>query len=150
MNIQRLLLIGAVLLGMAVPAVAQIGFQVSFGGRHHGRSLQISIGSRHHNDHHNGWNQRSRRHRGRRDRHVDLGLRYVGLGFRHGGLGFRYVNERVWVPGLQRRVYVPARYGYRQDACGLRVRYCIVPAHYEIVQDPGRWEYRRRRVWVGH
>ena len=136
MNIQRLLLIGAVLAGMAVPAVAQIGFQVSFGGRHHGRNLQISIGSRHHNDHHNGWNHRSRRHRGRRHRHV--------------GLGLGYVHERVWVPGLQRRVYVPARYGYRQDVCGLRVRYCIVPAHYEIVQDRGRWEYRRRRLWLGH
>ncbi len=140
MNIQRLLLIGAVLLGMAVPAVAQIGFQVSFGGRHHGRNLQISIGSRHHQDHHDGWHQRGRHQRGRHHR---------GRRHRHVGLGFGYVNERVWVPGPQRRVYVPARYGYRRDACGLRVRYCIVPAHYQIIQEPGTWEYRRQRLWVG-
>jgi len=121
---------------MAVPAAAQIGFRVSFGDRHHGRNLQISIGSRSHQHHHDGRGQRGRRDRGRRHRKV--------------GLGFRYVNERVWVPGPQRRVYVPARYGYRYDACGRRVRYCIVQAHYQVVQDRGCWKYRRRQVWVGH
>ena len=61
---------------------------------------------------------------------------------------FHVVSERVWVPGPRRRVYMPARYGYRYDACGRRVRYCIVQAHYSIVQDPGCWEIQRRRVWV--
>jgi hypothetical protein len=120
MKIQRLLLTGAILLGMAVPAAAQIGFQLSFGGRHHKNSFQISIGTH-----------------PRAPRHV------------HVRRGFRYVTRRVWVPGCERRILVPARYGYRYDVCGRRVRYCIVPAHYEIVREPGRWEYRRERVRVG-
>lgn len=123
MNIQRLLLIGAVLLGTAVPAAAQIGFQVSFGGHHHGRSFRVSLGSgpRHH-------------HRAYHRHH------------------FRYVDRlvRVWVPGCERRIYVPARYGYRLDVCGRRVRYCIAQAHYRLIQEPGRWEYRRERVRVRH
>ncbi len=117
MNIQRLLLIGAVLLGTAVPAVAQIGFRVSFGGHHHGRSFQVSLGSGSYRAHHSHHSVQC----------VDTWV-------------------RVWVPGCERRVYVPARYGYRRDACGHRVRYCIAPAHYRLVREPGRWEYRRQSV----
>ena len=135
--IQRLLLIGAVLAGMAVPAAAQVGFRLSFGGRHHGRNFEISIGARApHPKHHGRSYRRGRDHRGRRHTRVGRGH-------------YRYVTERVWVPGPRHRVYVPGRYGYRYGAFGRRVRYCIAEAHYQIVEEPGRWEYRRRQVWVG-
>ena len=66
---------------------------------------------------------------------------------RCGGRLFPFIQETDH--GRARQILVPARYGYRYDRHGCRVRYCIVPAHYEVIREPGRWEMRRRRVWVG-
>ncbi len=150
--ITRLFLLSAILTGMAVPATAQIGFRLAFGDNHRGRSFQISVGKRF--DNHP--KQLRRQHR-----HLPRGRGLARRGLAKGRFGkrrfwgrqqstgyFRVVSERVWVPGPRRRVFVPARYGYRLDWCGRRVRYCIAPAHYEIVQDPGCWQIQRRRVWV--
>ncbi len=57
-------------------------------------------------------------------------------------------RERVWVPGASHRHWVPARYGWRFDFCGHRVRYKICDGHYEIVQDPGSWQIVSKYVWV--
>jgi hypothetical protein len=57
-------------------------------------------------------------------------------------------RERVWVPGCRRLIHVPARWGYRYDSCGRRVRVLISPARERIVEEPGHWEWRTRRVWV--
>jgi len=59
----------------------------------------------------------------------------------------RYRVQRVYVQGAIRRVYVPARFELRYDPfCGHHVRVCVRQAHYEEVRDPGHWEYRRVRV----
>lgn len=57
-------------------------------------------------------------------------------------------RERVWVAGCERVVHVPARYAWRRDACGRMVRVCVRPAYDRVVREPGRWEWRERRVWV--
>ncbi len=57
-------------------------------------------------------------------------------------------RERVWIPECRHIVQVPARWGYRQDSCGRRVRVLIAPAYQRIVVEPGRWEWQTRRVWV--
>ena len=146
--IKQLILIGAILAGMAVPAAAQVGFHLSFGKQRHGRSFQISVGSHHHHRRVPRYETGYRRDRGHRH---NRGRRYGRGGYRLAARGgYRYVTQRVWVPGCRRRVYVPARYGYRVDWCGRRVRYCITQAHYDFVQEPGRWENQRRRVWVAY
>ena len=150
--IHRLFLLSAILVGMAVPATAQSGFRLAFGDSHRGRSFQISLGSRHGNITTGVRVAKRRAPRGRRlSRHGLHRRRVERRGFRGRQLRtghFRVVSQRVWVPGSRRRVYVPARYGYRYDYRGRRVRYCIVQAHYTIVRDPGCWEIQRQRVWV--
>ncbi|MBK8974550.1 MAG: hypothetical protein IPM29_01355 [Planctomycetes bacterium] len=61
---------------------------------------------------------------------------------------WREVRERVWVPGVERVVYVPARYEYRRDACGRLVRILVEPERHQIVCEPGYFEWRVRREWV--
>ena len=59
----------------------------------------------------------------------------------------RFRVERIWVPGPIRRVYVPPRYEYRFDFFRWRrVRICVSEGYYETVRDPGHWEQRRVRV----
>ncbi|MDA0375284.1 MAG: hypothetical protein O2865_15985 [Planctomycetota bacterium] len=58
--------------------------------------------------------------------------------------------ERVWVPGCERVVQVPARFAWRRDSCGRRTRVCVEPARTRIVREPGRYEWRERRVFVAH
>ncbi|MEO0480350.1 MAG: hypothetical protein AAF196_12790 [Planctomycetota bacterium] len=61
---------------------------------------------------------------------------------------WRTVRERVWVPGTRRVVHVPARYDWRYDSCGRRVRVCVQPAGTRVIQNPGCYQYQTRRVWV--
>lgn len=61
---------------------------------------------------------------------------------------WKTVRDRVWIPPQQRVIHHPAEYGFRYDSCGRRVRVCIRPARREVLCDPGRYEYRNRRVWV--
>ena len=57
-------------------------------------------------------------------------------------------RERVWIEGCERIVHVPAEYAWRRDSCGHVTRVCVRPAYDRIVCEPGRWEWRERRVWV--
>lgn len=54
-----------------------------------------------------------------------------------------YRMERVWVRGRIERVYCPAVYEYRRGLFGIRYRVCVRPAHYDTIEHPGHWEYRR-------
>lgn len=147
--IKKLLLTTAILGAMAVPASAQFGLHLAY-GKHRGKSgfqvtanlgnvvrLGVAKGVRHDEGRHD-----KGRHNGRYDK---------GHGKRRGHrVHYHTVTEKVWVPGVCRRVYVPARYGYRSDSCGRRIRYCIAPAHYEFVQEPGHWVFQQRQVRVRH
>jgi len=88
---------------------------------------------------------------------------HIHVGFGDGGLhveatfgdhrrsGHWEVREvRVFVPGQRRVVHVPAEYGWRLDACGHRVRFVVRAAYDRVIEEPGRWEVRRQRVWVEH
>ncbi|MGA1606333.1 MAG: hypothetical protein ACO4CT_05070 [Planctomycetota bacterium] len=79
---------------------------------------------------------------------VDLGGLRVELGSCAPRGHFQTVRERVWVPGCERVVHVPARFAWRRDACGRRTRVCVEPARTRIVREPGRFEWRERRVFV--
>ena len=57
-------------------------------------------------------------------------------------------TERVFVPGCERRVWVPPVYGWFRDPCGRLVHGCIRPGHFAFVRDPGHYEERTVRVWV--
>jgi len=61
---------------------------------------------------------------------------------------YRTVRERVWVPGCVQRVWIEPRYGWRRDSCGRPFRGCISRGHYEMVEQPGRYEFRDSKVWV--
>lgn len=63
---------------------------------------------------------------------------------------WKNVNERVWVAGRLRQVWVADRYGWIYDNCG-RKRWAVVEhCHYQQVQDSGRYEWQVRRIWVSN
>ena len=65
----------------------------------------------------------------------------------------RYETEtyRVWVRGARRRVWHPAKYGFRYDRHGHHVRFVVRAGHYDFVESPGHYETRSRRTWnPGH
>ena len=61
---------------------------------------------------------------------------------------YKTVRERVWVPGYDNRVHVPAVYDYRYDSCGNRIRVLVREAYYRNDRIPGCWQWQDRRVWV--
>jgi len=64
---------------------------------------------------------------------------------------YRTVQEPVLVhAGHWRRQHVSASYGWVYDSCGYRSWGILEPAHYDRVWVPAQYEYRQRRVWVGH
>ncbi len=70
------------------------------------------------------------------------------VGRRPARVRYEPVTERVWVDGYYNDVHVPARWGFRYDSCGRRIRYCISPARIERVWVPGRWVTKTRYVRV--
>lgn len=61
---------------------------------------------------------------------------------------YETVTERVWVPGREEHVLVPAVYEWRHDHCGRLVQVLVSPAHYETRCTSGRFELVTRQVWV--
>jgi len=61
---------------------------------------------------------------------------------------YETVRERVWVPGRVQRVWFEPAYEWRRDACGRAILACVSVGHYEMVRQPGRYEYRDAQVWV--
>jgi hypothetical protein len=62
---------------------------------------------------------------------------------------YELVQRNVWVPGATRRELVPARFETRYDLCGQPYTVQVQAAYYRTVQDPGCWQLRSERVWVG-
>lgn len=58
------------------------------------------------------------------------------------------VRHRLWVPGYQQVVRVPAALGWKTDYCGQRVWGIVRPAYRRTVWHRGRWQYRTRNVRV--
>jgi hypothetical protein len=64
---------------------------------------------------------------------------------------YEIVHRKVWVPGYTHKVWRPAKYGYRRDRCGFRVRYLVRPAYWQTVYVPGHWDHQTQKVWrPGH
>jgi hypothetical protein len=61
---------------------------------------------------------------------------------------YETVRERVWIPGRVQKVWVEPRYGWRRGSCGRAYRGCISRGHWELVERPGRYEYRDTQVWI--
>jgi hypothetical protein len=61
---------------------------------------------------------------------------------------FEAQETRVWIPERKEKVWVPAVYGTRFDACGRAYQVLIRPARWSVVCDPGHFETRRERVWI--
>lgn len=58
------------------------------------------------------------------------------------------VKSKVWVPGYQRKVWIPARYETWIDACGTPRRRLVRAGHFEWIWEPGHYTVQSRRVWV--
>ncbi len=56
-------------------------------------------------------------------------------------------QQRVWVEGQTRQIYVPPVYETRCDYRGRAYQVQISAGHYRVVRDPGCYEFRRVRVW---
>jgi hypothetical protein len=61
------------------------------------------------------------------------------------------VSHRVWIPERHASYVVPARYEYRRDECGHRVRVMVRRSYTKTRCIPGRYETRYRTVrHAGH
>jgi len=118
----------ASLLALATPQANAGDIDLGFGFGFHNRHVNVALGFRTHHRHH-------------RYRRAYRCTRYWVPGH------YEVVERRVYVPGYQRRIYEPARYGFRIDACGFRVRYRIRAGGYRIIRTPGHYEIRRERVY---
>ena len=59
--------------------------------------------------------------------------------------------ERVWVPGCERKEWVPPCFEWRIGSCGERFRVMVREGYWRVVREPGRYETREVSVWVpGH
>lgn len=61
---------------------------------------------------------------------------------------YEYRNERTWVPGYDRQVWVEPVYDWHYDNCGNRHQVLVRAGYYRTVCVPGRWENRQVKVWV--
>lgn len=61
---------------------------------------------------------------------------------------FETREERVWVEGRERQVWVAPVYDWRYDHCGRPYRVQLEVGHWTCVRDPGHFECRKVQVWV--
>ncbi len=131
-RITMLALAGLLALSLAPTAAAQGGISLSFGkhkkGKHIGLNINLPLGH-------------GRRHH--RQPHVHV----HGHACRHWVAGrVELVQEKVWVPGCSRQVWIAPVYRTDHDACGHPVQVLVTPGRYQTVTQPGRFEVRPRRV----
>lgn len=88
---------------------------------------------------------------------ITVGSRGVSLNLQRGnprvprgydGGRYEYRNERTWVPGYNRRVWVEPVYEWRYQDCGPRYRVLVRKGYHRSVSVPGRYENRQVKVWV--
>ncbi len=73
---------------------------------------------------------------------------HVQIGRGYNGGHYETRNQRVWVPGFSRQVWVPPSYAWHYDSCGNRHQVLVHAGHYRTERTPGRYETRREQVWV--
>jgi hypothetical protein len=56
--------------------------------------------------------------------------------------------EQVYVPGCTRQVWMPPVYETRYTPCGTPIQVLVRAGYHQTIQEPGRYETIRRRVWV--
>jgi hypothetical protein len=61
---------------------------------------------------------------------------------------YKTIQEKVWVPPRNSKVWVAAHYERWQDSCGTPRSRLVRPGYYKVVCQPGYYTYRDRRVWV--
>ena len=128
-------LIALLFVGLSATATAQIGISFEKHGRHKGIGINIGgvFGGRHHDRH---------------DRHRHVHTSHCVR--QHAG-HYQEVQDRVWVPGCERRVWIQPEYRYVVDSCGHRRQILLRQGYWDVVQDEGHYEITTRRVWVpGH
>ncbi len=57
-------------------------------------------------------------------------------------------DDRVWVPGVCRRVWVAPVYEWRTDYRGCKFQWLVRDGYWDSVEAPGHYETRRVQVWV--
>ena len=57
-------------------------------------------------------------------------------------------EEKVWVEGTERQVWVAPVYDWRYDHCGRPYRVQLEVGHWTCVRSPGHFECRKVQVWV--
>lgn len=85
----------------------------------------------------------------------------ISIGFRHGERSecrpayrvwvpghYESREERVWVPGECRRVWVEPIFEWRRDYRGCRQRVLVRAGYWRSIEEPGHYETRRFQVWV--
>ena len=60
---------------------------------------------------------------------------------------YETIVDRVWIGGSEQRVWEPALYDWRRDACGRPFQVCVRPGSWRNVCTPGHFEERSRQVW---
>lgn len=58
------------------------------------------------------------------------------------------VREQVWVPGCTHQIYVEAVYRTEFDHFGRAYQVLVTPAHYQTIQDQGRYDWVERKIWI--
>lgn len=60
---------------------------------------------------------------------------------------YEIVDEQVWVPGFEERVWIEPVFELRRDACGEARRVLISAGHFEVRCRAGHFELRSVRMW---
>ncbi|MBK7643907.1 MAG: hypothetical protein IPJ19_12815 [Planctomycetes bacterium] len=97
---------------------------------------------------------------GQRTNHAGIEIRLFG-GHEHGH-GHEHARtwvpahyetqlQKVWVDGVEQKVWVAPVYDWRYDPCGRPYKVQLEVGHWKTICQPGHFESRRVQVWVcGH
>lgn len=58
-----------------------------------------------------------------------------------------FETKKHWAPGWSEKVWQPPVFETRFDFCGNSYQVQINAGFYRTVHHPGRWEYRKQKVW---
>ncbi len=58
------------------------------------------------------------------------------------------IEDKVWVPAREVRVWVEPVYETWYDHCGHAHARLVSAGHWKTSCEPGHWEVRKRKVWI--
>jgi hypothetical protein len=58
------------------------------------------------------------------------------------------IEERVWVPARESRIWIAPVYQTWYDSCGHAHSSIVRPGYWQNTCEPGHWEVRKRKVWI--